>query len=322
MAQPWKVKGLDPDHDVLSCLKKILRTRVREVFSFRSLAVTKRDVEGLHDMRVAVRRLIAVAAIFRPWFASRRLKKHTRTLKILLDALGNVRDADIFIASLLQYRNSVEETDRSALDLIIAHERHGWGVYRKHLQATVRGLEEERFAKKFRKFIRTSSSYVQETKRAALPVQTLRGYAREIVPALLDAFLSQGAGVIAHPRMQKKLHAMRIDGKRVRYGMEIFTEIFGLRYGTCLEEIKTFLDVMGTIHDIDVHVPRLVRQLKDIRSSNALLSLPAERMRTQGVVGCIKHFHDQRKNLFTEMAGTLTRWDRDKFVEAIARSMT
>jgi len=151
---------------------------------------------------------------------------------------------------------------------------------------------------------------------------SLRENARAIIPALLEAFLSQGGDVIAHPGMKKKLHAMRIDGKRVRYGMEIFTEVFGGRYEKKLEEIKTLLDVMGTIHDCDVHLPGIQHRIEEIRRANRRQAATAERIRTRGLTAFARELRRRRAELFEEMTKTLRRWERDHFLPSVVRSMS
>jgi CHAD domain-containing protein len=154
------------------------------------------------------------------------------------------------------------------------------------------------------------------------PDASLRENARAIIPALLEAFLSQGGDVIAHPSMKKKLHAMRIDGKRVRYGMEIFTEVFGGGYEKKLEEIKTLLDVMGTIHDCDVHLPGIQHRIEEIRCSNRRQAAPAERVRTQGLTAFARELRRRRAELFDEMTKTLQRWEREQFSRTVVHSMS
>jgi CHAD domain-containing protein len=153
------------------------------------------------------------------------------------------------------------------------------------------------------------------------PKKSFRQNARSIVPALLDVFLSQGEEVMTHPRRKMKLHAMRIDGKRVRYGMEIFAEIFGSRYAQCLEEVKTLLDVMGMIHDCDVHIPKLQHRIQEIRLSNTRLPKRAERVRVTGLTGFTRELQRRRTTQFDELVKTLRRWDREHFTDTVIRSM-
>ena len=149
MAQPWKVQHLDPDKRLPSCLKKILRTRVKEIFFYQASAVDGEDMEAVHDMRVAVRRMKAVLSIFQSCFKNKPLKKQTSGLNALLGALGSVRDSDIFIASLQAFRDAAAAEDRPALDLILNEEHSLRRAHRARLKKTLRTLNAKQFTKRF-----------------------------------------------------------------------------------------------------------------------------------------------------------------------------
>ena len=55
------------------------------------------DIERVHDMRVASRRLRAVLEIFAPCFPTREFSGVLRDVKALADALGERRDPDVHI---------------------------------------------------------------------------------------------------------------------------------------------------------------------------------------------------------------------------------
>jgi len=55
------------------------------------------DVEAIHDLRVAIRRLSRCLRVFAQFFSRRGCKKMRRRLKGLMDACGAVRDRDIAI---------------------------------------------------------------------------------------------------------------------------------------------------------------------------------------------------------------------------------
>ena len=58
------------------------------------------DIEGVHDMRVATRRLRAAMEIFAPCFPKKRHRGALREVKGLADLLGTRRDPDVMIERL------------------------------------------------------------------------------------------------------------------------------------------------------------------------------------------------------------------------------
>src|SRR5437763_11057167 len=100
MAPAREVLGLTCDETFRSAAGKILWTRFEEMMSFRQDAILGRDPEGVHDMRVATRRLRAALELFRDVFPKRRLRPMLRDVRRLADALGEVRDLDVMLEAL------------------------------------------------------------------------------------------------------------------------------------------------------------------------------------------------------------------------------
>jgi len=99
---------------------RAVEVRSNEVFEHSAGVLDLEDVERVHDMRVATRRLRAALEIFQPCFPRKRHRKALKKVKALADALGERRDADVEIALLEDLANVVEEVDRDALLALIA----------------------------------------------------------------------------------------------------------------------------------------------------------------------------------------------------------
>lgn len=118
MAGARKVK-LDCEGSFSEAAARVVRVRSKEVFAQSEGVLDLGDVERVHDMRVATRRLRAALEIFEPCFPPKRHRKALTKVKALADALGERRDADVEIAALEGLLDEAEETDRGALrDLI------------------------------------------------------------------------------------------------------------------------------------------------------------------------------------------------------------
>lgn len=77
------------------------------------------DIEPLHDMRVATRRLRAAMEVFEPCFPRKRRRKSLKRVKALADALGERRDCDVAIEFLEGFAAEAPEDDRDALAALI-----------------------------------------------------------------------------------------------------------------------------------------------------------------------------------------------------------
>jgi CHAD domain-containing protein len=79
---------------------RVVEVRSEEVFAQAEGVLDLGDVERVHDMRVATRRLRAALEIFAPAFPRKRHRKALKRVKALADALGARRDLDVEIELL------------------------------------------------------------------------------------------------------------------------------------------------------------------------------------------------------------------------------
>jgi CHAD domain-containing protein len=66
------------------------------------------------------------------------------------------------------------------------------------------------------------------------------------------------------------LHSLRKEAKRIRYQMELFTELYGESYGAYITEVKNIQEILGTMQDSVV----LAEWLEDIFKSEISTELP------------------------------------------------
>ena len=84
-----------PEESFAHAGARIVRVRAEELFDHAEGVLDTSDIERVHDMRVASRRLRAVLEIFAPVFPSDLFKGCLRDVKRLADALGERRDPDV-----------------------------------------------------------------------------------------------------------------------------------------------------------------------------------------------------------------------------------
>lgn len=117
MARAREVE-LDCEAPFALAAKRVVKVRSKEVFAQAEGVLDLSDVEPVHDMRVATRRLRAALEIFEPCFPHKRWRKALKRVKALADALGERRDLDVEI-ELLEGLAEAAGEDREALaDLI------------------------------------------------------------------------------------------------------------------------------------------------------------------------------------------------------------
>src|SRR4028119_1539175 len=108
MAKAKEITGLDCAADALEWAAEVLRVRFDEIVSLRDAALDFSDIEGVHSMRVATRRLRSAMRDFMPLMDKRPSKRLRKELKQLADALGTVRDQDVAIVALEELQAEAE----------------------------------------------------------------------------------------------------------------------------------------------------------------------------------------------------------------------
>jgi len=106
---------LDCDASFSKAAKQTVKVRAAEVFAHSEGVLDLGDIERVHDMRVATRRLRAALEVFEPCFPRKRHRKALKKVKRLADALGMRRDADVEIALLESLADEAAGADRAAL---------------------------------------------------------------------------------------------------------------------------------------------------------------------------------------------------------------
>src|SRR3712207_3960455 len=98
---------------------RIVRVRARELFEHAEGVLDTSDIERVHDMRVASRRLRAVLEIFAPCFPQSEFKGVLRDVKQLADALGERRDPDVHIDALRAFAKTQVAANRHGVQRMI-----------------------------------------------------------------------------------------------------------------------------------------------------------------------------------------------------------
>jgi CHAD domain-containing protein len=119
VARARAIEGLSVDQTYELAAARIVEVRSEEVFEHAQGVLDFGNIENLHAMRVAIRRLRAMLEVFEPCFTRKEWKATLRDVKALADALGERRDRDVAIAALEEVERSVPAPDRAGVNTLI-----------------------------------------------------------------------------------------------------------------------------------------------------------------------------------------------------------
>jgi len=98
----------------------VIRGRADAVFAHRRKAVLDLgDIEGVHAMRVATRRLRAALEVFGPCLHRKRGARALADVKTLAGALGERRDRDVGLELLTGLLEACPPAERRAVEVLI-----------------------------------------------------------------------------------------------------------------------------------------------------------------------------------------------------------
>ena len=138
MAKARPIPGLDASDPYAVAATKIVGVRVDELMDHARGVLDVGDIDRVHDMRVATRRLRAALEIFEPCFPGDDLNAGLGQVKALASALGERRDRDVAITALEEIAGSLAATDRPGVETLIARLREEQAAANEALARHVR----------------------------------------------------------------------------------------------------------------------------------------------------------------------------------------
>ncbi len=236
------------------------------------------DIEYIHRMRVASRRLRAALPLFRACFEEKQFKNWMKELTRITRALGEARDADVQIAFLQKslkriQKNSGIQTGHAPPDMppmepairfLLAALQEKRSTLQAHVNSSLAMLEKRGMTGEMQQVFGSMDNEIRATRKrpriSAIPMTA----ALRIGKRLTD-LLSYEPWVF-HPEAVAEHHAMRIAAKKLRYTMEVYGPAYRNNMKKPLARVKRVQEILGGIHDCDVWIDYITTLLLRERS--------------------------------------------------------
>jgi len=149
MAPARPIRDLSCDEPFRRAAGKVIWTRFEEMMSLRAAALDSKEREGVHDMRVATRRLRAALELFRDAFPANRFRPMLAEVKEMADALGKVRDLEVMVQRLEADRTGRPLSQRLALDELLGQLRTEHRAARRELKRFLESPAQQDLSRRF-----------------------------------------------------------------------------------------------------------------------------------------------------------------------------
>ena len=263
MAKAKRVKGVNCDSVATIGIKLVLVTRFEELYGFHDAALDWSDPEGVHSMRVASRRLRSALRDFLPYVRKRGLTSVQKRLKSVADALGEVRDQDVAIMALEKIETNAPSDVSPGLKRFIDARKQVRDEARKELESI---LEKTQLNQLQADFVAGVDVATTTRKTQSSPQITYLKMSRTVILDLLKE-LEKLADDMFNPFDIETLHEMRIAAKRLRYAIELFQSCWGRSIATYAKRAARVQTALGDLHDCDVWIESLGKQIKSARKN-------------------------------------------------------
>lgn len=227
----------------------IVNAQLSSMLESEPIARAGEDIEGVHQMRVATRRLRAALRVFGDVLPGDSDVIRAE-LKWLADALGAVRDLDIQIDAVRAGAESIEAS-AEALPPVLAWFEARHVAARAHLLET---LDSARYAA-----LVTSLSMLVAMDSLGWPATALAPATDSLPDRLRMPYrrYRKAARGVGQTSPMADLHRARIRAKQLRYALEFAADEYGKPARALIKRATALQDTVGHIHDSTLIEERL-----------------------------------------------------------------
>ena len=295
--------------ETLSNLLKVLESQIEGVRN-------SNDVEYIHKMRVASRRIRAALPLFVNCFPKKSYKKWLKEIKEVTRTLGSARDTDVQIAFVKRYVDGLSD-EKIKIGVRILLSKHI--ELRTNMQPEINNkLDQFRYSHAIEN-IRNYCQQIRQKVDAATSIDTPLTYvkAHQYISQKLGDFLVM-EDCIHHENDIENHHEMRIRAKWLRYTIEIFSQKYDDKLKEYISTMKHFQDLLGEMHDYDVWIDSIPKFITDIKLELASRIETNEKIPTieNGLLRFLQDVQEIRRSRYKEF---ISFWEDTKKKQTFER---
>lgn len=252
---PWLAQepvsaGILPDESMSEAGRQVLYLHFRRMIKNQASTRQGKDLEALHDMRVATRRMRSAFRLFSPYLKTDAIRPHIADLRRTARILGQVRDLDVLMEKARRYLEMLPPENAHDLDPLL----QTWAKQREQARAKMidhlDGTDYQDFVEAFGRFLTTPGAGSRKMK--GFPPKPYR--VRHVAPRLIYSCWErvQAFDTTLENAPISAFHALRIQCKRLRYTLEFFSEVLGKEAADVIAHVTQLQDHLGNLNDANV----------------------------------------------------------------------
>lgn len=241
----------------------ILRQSLGQLLANRAAADCGKDIEGVHQARIAMRRIGTALSLFKSYLTGPEAAHIKAEIRWLISALGKARDLDVFLDEVLPVVAADRPNDKDIAAVKTAAVKARNTAYRKVRSA----LNSRRYTDA----MLALASWIEE-----------RGWRADTYQEQLDAPLLSTAGHLIGRRHRKVLklgksfatlstdqrHEVRLALKKVRYAAEFFVGLYPeAKTRPFISAMRRLQNALGASNDVATAENLLAALIKGANSN-------------------------------------------------------
>jgi CHAD domain-containing protein/transposase-like protein len=311
--------GVEPDDPLAEAGRKVLRYHFAQMLLHEEGTRLGEDIEELHDMRVATRRMRAAFEVFGDAFTQKAVNTHLKGLKATGRSLGRVRDLDVFMEKAQHYLDTLPEDHQADLAPLL----ESWKIEREtDRQQMVAYLDSDKYAAfkdAFLKFVTTPGEGARQEQAGGFAPRR----ARDTAPILIYERLAsvRAFDSILENAALEQFHALRIEFKKLRYTVEYFREVLGAESKAVINDLKAIQDHLGDLNDADV-ATKILDDFLSVWDEQQNRLPVAQRQSPEPVLAYMIYRYNERQRLMQTFHTTWAHFNRQEFQQNLALAVS
>jgi len=307
LAGRFAVPGMSASTPLGRAAAAVLVHKAQPIFELAENAASGRDMDAVHDMRVASRRTREALSLFARCYPASSFERWELVVRRVTKTLGRVRDADVFLEEFrLLVPDARTEAERVALAWLIGAREASRDALVKRMRRELGRMDVTGMRDPFKRWARRPRGLpgIHE------PVSAL---AADAVSARITALYAHLPAACDEANSLAQ-HAMRIDAKKLRYCVETFAPCYGPEFDTLYPVLKAFQDELGEIHDRDVFVEAVREVERDCSAAGAGVV-------DEGLEAVVADLLAERAARFKRFSRLAVEWPEPRMREALVSAI-
>ncbi|SHJ09384.1 CHAD domain-containing protein [Malonomonas rubra DSM 5091] len=238
---------LNPAEPAEAAICKMAKRMLVTARQYEQGIVEDIDTEFVHQYRVNIRKSRSLISLFKKTLSSERLQALKTELKVLGSRTNDLRDLDVFLLDEDYYREMLPAELQTGMTQVFTRIKRRRTMALKKVVASLQDDAYQAEVDHLFELFDTEPDWL--SKQSQMPIQQL--VAKKVL-AQYQRICANG-DIIDEQTPDEAVHDLRIECKKLRYLLELFSELFGKKkVKQLIRHLKGLQDNLGRFNDFSV----------------------------------------------------------------------